>query len=107
MMAEQLILIHVVSQRRIAAWTSGNPATITAEDVRSGTAAVEEQDGLLALFQGLDKCLLQGTAENRAVACFELLAHVDRSYGWQVDVFCVTACGPVLGLQTQSIGLLG
>ncbi len=61
----------------------GHVATVAALHEAGAAAAIEEEDGLLALVEGLVEAELQGAAEHAAVARLELVAHVDHVDGRQ------------------------
>ena len=67
----------MMCKRGIAAGASCDPAAIAAEDKGCRTATVEKEDGLMMFLKSLAERFFQRPAENRPIARFKLLAHVD------------------------------
>ncbi len=75
-MALQILAVAVKGQGQVAARAAQRGAAFAAEHIGGGAAPVEKQDRLLAGFQYACKRFAQNTAEDGAVAGFQLLAHV-------------------------------
>ena len=87
MMAVPALIVFVMGQAAVAIAAARNPTTFTAENVTGRSAAVEEQDRLLACVQGLLQGLGQRPAEDRSIPRLEFLAHIDEADFWQLDCF--------------------
>lgn len=69
--------LHIEAHRNFARRAEGQIAAIATEDEAGGTAAINEEDGLLALTQGGIDRAAQRSRKDAAVACAKLLAHID------------------------------
>ncbi len=96
-MAEQDALGFMEGEGDIAARAAHGVTAVPAEDVSSRAAPVQEQDRLLLALEHLTQRLLQRLAENRAVASFQLLAHIDHADRGQIDGLGLTFQRAIVG----------
>ena len=80
LMADQPLRGSMVGERRIAAAASHYVPAVAALHNARRAAAVEEEDGLIALIYNAAQAVLQSAAEDAAVAVPQLLAHIDNTY---------------------------
>ena len=76
LVAQQPLRSRVVCQRHVAAPAPHHVAAIATLHHAGGAAAVDEQNGLVALAGALLQRLLQRTAEDASVPFLQFLAHV-------------------------------
>ena len=72
LMTAQCVIDAVIDQRQIATWAFQRIAAITAEDIGSLSAPVQQQHGLFATSQCLLQRLLQLVAEHAGIARAQL-----------------------------------
>jgi hypothetical protein len=105
-MAGKLAGVCMMCERGVAAGALRDPAAIATEYVGCGTAAVEKEDSLMSRLKSLVERFLQRSAEDRAIARFQLLAHVDHMNRGQVDIASISRGVLIAVLDPQAFRLL-
>ena len=105
-MAGKLAGVCMVCERCVAAGALCNPAAIATENIGCRTAAVEKEDSLMARLNSLVERFLQRPAEDRAIASFQLLTHVDHTNRGQVNVASISRGFLIAVLDPQAFSLL-
>ena len=65
-------------------------AAISTEHIAGASPAVEKQNRLLFFLQSVPQASLQGLTENRAVAGFQFLPHINYIHRWQAGHLQIT-----------------
>ena len=96
----------VEGQGRIAIGAAQHVSTIATEDIGCRPSSIEKEDGLLAVFQDSAQGFLQRATEHRAVACAQLLTHVNHPHRGKVNGLGRAPCGRIPAINAEPRGLL-
>jgi hypothetical protein len=105
-MAQQLLTRAMEDQGCITAGALHDHATISTENMRRRSSAVEEQNSLFTCVDDLAEFFLEGAAEEGSVSSAKFLAHINRSHLGKLNRLSISCDGLIARLQVKATRLL-